>query len=265
MIEDADKLTTEAQLSLRRTLETRIKKCRFIFLVNKEKFFIDQLYSRCLVFKLSSPTKQEINDILQNITVSENIKLTNQTKKILTDITSCCHRNLNLAIHYLEKAIQTKSKKIILSEIDIRYKYINEIIELIVKGRSLSIMTDIRKNLYTLLVNGIEPANIINMLFRQIIKRVEKANIEYINKICSITNNRDNTIRLGGKSMYHIESYCLHLFKIILELRKKITSKTTKTNKTNKTNSKTIVAIVNETNVAKKSVKKRKIIIKKKS
>lgn len=56
VVENADRLTHEAQQSLRRTLELYVKTCRFIFLVNNEGNMIDPLQSRCLKLRVAAPS-----------------------------------------------------------------------------------------------------------------------------------------------------------------------------------------------------------------
>ena len=98
VVEDADLLSTEAQESLRRTLETCISTCRFIFLVNREDKLIPPLYSRCIKIKLSSPTIDEIYNIAEKINIEENFGIHNTE---IISIAKECDRDLMKAIQYL--------------------------------------------------------------------------------------------------------------------------------------------------------------------
>ncbi len=215
IIEDADRLTLEAQLSLRRTLETRIKRCRFIFLVNKENNMIDQLYSRCLTIRNASPTNNEIKLILETILEKESKKCTS-----IDDLIKSSNRDLNLAVHYLDKTLLTGSKFNLEKNADVKYKDIYAVVDLLFSGKNLDIIERIRNHIYTLLVNGIDPPIILELIFNRVLDKIPKTkqNLVYINNICKIANDRDDSLRKGSKAMYHLESFVLHVFREIKHL-----------------------------------------------
>ena len=231
VVEDADNLTTEAQSSLRRTLETRISRCRFIFLVNKENNVTDQLYSRCLTIKNASPTEDQIFAILQNILKKEvagGSKIASITSdETLKDIVSHSQRNLDIAMQYLHKVLVLKLSSFNLPKIDARYVHVYTIVDLLVSGKNLDIVKDIREQTYILLVNGILPTNILKMVFNNILEKIPKikSNFRTINNICRIASERDDSLRLGGKALYHLESFFLHVFQ---EIKLLMLSKTSK-------------------------------------
>jgi len=216
IIEDADLLTHEAQQSLRRTLETRIKHCRFIFIVNQEGHLIDPIYSRCSIIGVASPTHENIVKILEKIRVNEGFP---ENLKLLELIAHNSDRNLTTAIHtlqriWIEKGIDGLTKTVV--ELDCNMKVIEEIIKTLISGTDITIfMNEVRSKINELFVNGVSGTNILLMLFKCAISKLPKSDTELILNICKNASDYDNSIRLGGKSTYHIEAFCLKLFKDI--------------------------------------------------
>ncbi|MEX0597696.1 MAG: hypothetical protein WD512_14485, partial [Candidatus Paceibacterota bacterium] len=99
VVENADRLTQEAQQSLRRTLELYVKSCRFIFLVNNEGNMIEPLQSRCLKLRVPAPSNSDIRGILENIATTENIQLSDKSLDYLIRYSD---KNLNTLINQLQ-------------------------------------------------------------------------------------------------------------------------------------------------------------------
>ncbi|KAL7712651.1 Replication factor C subunit [Entamoeba marina] len=72
MIFDADKLTSDAQQSLRRTMEIGSKVCRFILFAHNPCAIIKPIRSRCVLVRVPSPTKEEMCDIVRKIGGGDN-------------------------------------------------------------------------------------------------------------------------------------------------------------------------------------------------
>jgi replication factor C subunit 3/5 len=224
IIEDADLLTREAQESLRRILELYISTCRFIFLVNNEGKLIDPLYSRCIKVNIPSPTDAELGTILTKIMVAENCTL---PEHILTDIVRHSKRNVNKAIGFLERYILRCSGLQALqalqpfkrAEYDDSYAVSLKIVDAMIKGTDIeSTMDEIRVFIYELLTFCMDPRYIIPDILEIALERIPKRNIVSIYEICQFASLRDSTIRASSKQMYHIESFCIHLFDLIKKI-----------------------------------------------
>lgn len=220
VLEDTDLLTFEAQQSLRRTLETRIKNCRFIFLVNQVGHLIDPIYSRCIVVNVSAPTIRQTERILSNIVKSEGLSV---NPKLLTNIARQSERNITNAIHNLQKIIvkdkAALSKDTVALNDDIAVA--DEIIKLLISANDLTVFVDIRKKINELFIHNIPATKILNMLFKRAIFRIPKTETQCIYNIAQFASDYDNSIRLGGKFIYHIEVFCLRFFREIKELMSK--------------------------------------------
>lgn len=224
IIEDADLLTHEAQQSLRRTLETRIKNCRFIFLVNNEGHLIDPIYSRCSIIGVASPSVEHITNILATIYEAE-AATSEITREQLQMIARSSNRNLTVAIHTLQKILIENTVSPFKIPIDNNQQVVSEIVKMLTTASDLSIISEIRTNINELFVNGLSGTGILFMLFKTILGKIPKTEIEVVHNICECASDYDNSIRLGGKSMYHIEAFCLHVFreiKLLMEKTRKL-------------------------------------------
>lgn len=67
IINEADKLTKEAQGGLRRTMEKYVKNCRMILLCTNVHRLINPIRSRCLNIRLPAPDSETIKGILSEI------------------------------------------------------------------------------------------------------------------------------------------------------------------------------------------------------
>ena len=77
IVRSAQKLSIDAQQSLRRTLENCIKNCRFIFIVDTENqgALIPALNSRCIRVRMSAPSIRDAVTIVHNILDKRGIKI----------------------------------------------------------------------------------------------------------------------------------------------------------------------------------------------
>lgn len=211
VIEDADLLTFEAQESLRRTLETRISTCRFIFLVNKEGRMIDPLYSRCIPIKISAPMPSETAEILKNIAEKEHMDLPDS---VYSAIIKHSHYDVTKAIHYLNLLAvkDPMCKEFKPEDYDDVQKTIMDITSLLIKSTDLAVMEKIRESLYKLMIHNIPPNTIIFKIMEILLPKLKK-NICTIYNICNIANIHDDSIRSASKPIYHIEAFCLKVFR----------------------------------------------------
>ena len=229
VIEDADLLTPEAQESLRRTLELYISTCRFIFLVNNEGKLINPLYSRCVKVRLPAPTNEDMLKILTNITSREQIDI---PLDILTDIVLNSKRNIGKGISYLEQYMLRNKVDLPAfkrEDYDVSWEISLKIITTIIEGVDIKTTFDkIRELIYELITYGVEAKTIIGNILELALERIPKKNTAYIYSLCKFACERDATVRISSKPIYHLESFCIHLFdtvKNIMEDNKKIRKK----------------------------------------
>jgi replication factor C subunit 3/5 len=216
VVEDADMLSTEAQESLRRTLETCIKTCRFIFLVNYEDKMIAPIYSRCITIKMAAPTVTEITTILNDIALKEG---TDVDKSLLTDIAHGSNRNLQKAIHMLHKIILTDSSCFKREDHDSVYSYCINIVDHIIRGQTIvTTMNKVRSLLYELVNFCVDCKKLIPILLQIALDKLPASAHKERYDLCKIASERDESIRISSKDIYHVESFCLHMFKTVKDI-----------------------------------------------
>lgn len=223
IVENADRLTHEAQQSLRRTLEKYVDTCRFIFLINQESILIDPLLSRCVQFRLSAPTKQTILNTLKNIANEENIKFINER---LWDICKYSQRDINLAINTLQH-ISLYNPSCLTQKRPIEFRlffdkdiYFDDIVELLwssKKQKDLMVISEIREKLYDLLVHCIEPIDILKSLFHKSVEKFtqNKFDEQCLYKLTEYLVKYEDTMKQCSKPIYHLEGFIVSVFRLI--------------------------------------------------
>lgn len=236
VIENADKLTHEAQQSLRRTMELYVKSCRFIFLVNNEGNMIDPLQSRCLKLRVAAPSDEDLQAILENIIEKEQL---NVSENSLKNLIKYSDKNLNTLINQLQILAMKSSdqladsKGIAVQAISDIHAHIKLLVDTIFIGTNLGCLSTIRGYLYNLLVNCVTPTDVIKLIFDETLSRIPDTGFKYKYEIIKTAKKYDHTVRLGSKPIYHLEALVIQLFNIIKLIQLKITNRATNTCSTN--------------------------------
>lgn len=212
IIENADRLTNEAQQSLRRTLEKYIESCRFIFLINQNATLIEPLMSRCIQFRLSAPTYEQIQIVLTQICQKENIAYTDHRLKQIAEYSK---RNLGEALNLLQR-LSTCEPQLLTQEDAIDFDvilepdlYIKEITDLITTRKQAKTILLCRTKLFDLLVHCLEPLDILKRLFLSLLHylRHNQYDDKYTYELVQILTKYENTLKFGSKPIYHLEAF----------------------------------------------------------
>ena len=215
IIEDADKLTIDAQESLRRTLEKYMSTCRFIFLVDQLSNVIEPLLSRFVLFRLSLPSKSQIYDILNYVHNDVDISLkkncindekdeNKSISKVFNDIIEISNRNLKESInllnlyHVFGTIIDSESEKIC------------EILSLIKNNFTPKSIDDLRIIIYDLLTHCIEPTTISKLLFKKIVETESLNDIQYEKLTLGLMECNDD-LKTCNKPIYYLERFVLYI------------------------------------------------------
>ena len=203
VIEDADKLTIDAQESLRRTIEEYIMNCRFIFIQTNTSSVIRALESRCIKISLNAISNNDIKKILIDISNKENININDQDINLILKLSD---RNLKLAINYLNLY---KNETKIVNIID---DTINSIIYDLNTNNSITeLLKYFRENINFLLVHCIDPIDICKYIFNAVTDDMRKKNkyVE-IQLVDEFTDCCDSLMK-NNKPVYHIERFILYI------------------------------------------------------
>jgi replication factor C small subunit len=101
ILDEADEMTSDAQTALRRIIEDTAKICRFILIANNLSKIISPIQSRCVIFKFTRITDNDIVSQLNFIAKKENVK---SDVKGLSAICDYTEGDLRHAINILQAA-----------------------------------------------------------------------------------------------------------------------------------------------------------------
>lgn len=223
IIEDADLLTIEAQEALRRTLETHISHCRFIFISNNEGRIIDPIRSRCAVIRVNSPSHDQLSEILTGIWRHETeveavADAPLPVPAAISSIVQQCNRNIHTAINYLERYLLDPSAFNI-KECDPVMIACESIVSTIIKGSDLNCTIDkVREVIYSLVNYCVEHKVILECLLDMFMKRIPKQYHQEKYQLCLKAAERDFSLRHSSKGIYHLEGFCLFAMSIIKDI-----------------------------------------------
>ena len=233
IIENADKLTLEAQQSMRRTLEVYVSTCRLIFIVTDITKVIPAIQSRCMTVHIAAPTSKQIYNHLKMICYEENITY---TSKGLTALTMFSNRNIKKAMMFLQ-LIAAKCPSELMQDspdfknIDNTRESIFNIIKAQVNCNNLSKAVDqLRTNIYDLHVNCVDPKEIIIQILDVYLKHLKKLQsknpktdiTQFIAMIIKSANDHNYTVQSASQPVYHIEAFCLKLLHVSKLLQRRL-------------------------------------------
>ena len=209
IINNADRLTAEAQQSLRRTLEKNVSNCRFIFIVNQEANLIEPLISRCIQIRMASPTEPEICQILEHICQQEH-KLTPPEQ--LREIAIYSRRNLSRAINLLQTVhlIQLPpTEKLDFTMIDVNEQCVDQLGYDLIRAKTLPELQQLRQGTYDLLIQCVEPSKILKKLFYHLMAHMEKEKVNDAKKhqLIGFLDQYERSLKLGSKPIYSLEGF----------------------------------------------------------
>ncbi|TFF98319.1 MAG: replication factor C small subunit [Promethearchaeota archaeon] len=99
ILDEADNMTSAAQQALRRTMEKYTQNCRMILICNYSNKIIPPIQSRCVVFRFSSLSNDDIKERIKKIAKRESINLSADGSNALIDV---ARGDLRRAINYLQ-------------------------------------------------------------------------------------------------------------------------------------------------------------------
>ena len=87
ILDEADEMTNDAQTALRRIIEDTAKICRFILIANNLSKIIKPIQSRCVIFKFTKISDNDIVSRLKLIAKKENVKSDEKGLGVICDYT----------------------------------------------------------------------------------------------------------------------------------------------------------------------------------
>jgi replication factor C small subunit len=135
ILDEADEMTPEAQTALRRIIEDSSRTTRFIIICNYLSQIIEPIQSRCVVFRFTRLTNEDIVGHLKTICQKEGVKYDD---KALTQIYEATSGDLRHSINMLQAAAGMGSVSManVVASIGLSGKFkVGEVIKLALSGK----------------------------------------------------------------------------------------------------------------------------------
>ncbi|XP_028761325.1 replication factor C subunit 3 [Neltuma alba] len=203
VLNEVDKLSREAQHSLRRTMEKYSAYCRLILCCNSSSRVTEAIRSRCLNVRINAPSEEQIVRALEFIGKKEGLQL---PSGFAARIAEKSNRNLRRAILSFETCRVQQypfSSKQTIPPMDWE-EYISEIASDIMKEQSPKRLFQVRGKLYELLTNCIPPEIVLKRLLYELLKKLDA---ELKLEVCHWAAYYEHRMRLGQKAIFHIEAF----------------------------------------------------------
>lgn len=203
VLNEVDKLSREAQHSLRRTMEKYSASCRLILCSNSSSKVTEAVRSRCLNVRINAPMEEEIVNVLDFIAKKEGLQF---PQGFVARIAEKSNRNLRRAVLTFEACrVQqypfTNNQAIPPMDWE---QYVSEIASDIMKEQSPKRLFEVRGKLYELLTNCIPPEIILKRLLFELLKKLDS---ELKHEVSNWAAHYEHRMRLGQKSIFHLEAF----------------------------------------------------------
>lgn len=203
VLNEVDKLSREAQHSLRRTMEKYSASCRLILCSNSSSKVTEAVRSRCLNVRINAPMEEEIVNVLDFIAKKEGLQL---PQGFAARIAEKSNRNLRRAVLTFETCrVQqypfTNNQAIPPMDWE---QYLSEIASDIMKEQSPKRLFEVRGKLYELLTNCIPPEVILKRLLFELLKKLDS---ELKHEVSHWAAYYEHRMRLGQKAIFHLEAF----------------------------------------------------------
>ncbi|PIA59865.1 hypothetical protein AQUCO_00400616v1 [Aquilegia coerulea] len=203
VLNEVDKLSREAQHSLRRTMEKYSASCRLILCCNSSSKVTEAVRSRCLNVRINAPTEEQIVKVLEFIGKKENLQL---PPGFAARIAVQSNRSLRRAVLLFETCrVQQYPFTSIQAIPPMDWEqYVSEIASDIMQEQSPKRLFMVRGKLYELLINCIPPEIILKRLLSELLKKLDA---ELKHEVCHWAAYYEHRMRLGQKAIFHIEAF----------------------------------------------------------
>ena len=206
ILDEADEMTSDAQTALRRIVEDTSKICRFILIANNLSKIINPIQSRCVVFKFTKISDNDIISQLKFIAKKENIKF---DEKGLSAICNYTGGDLRHAINILQATASSGNvtESIVKSVVGLtKTKDVQDVLKLALDGK----ITDARNKMIELVkVYGMSESDFL----KYINQAVFNSKVNNLEEILETIAKYDYRILVGANPEIQLSALLAELTK----------------------------------------------------
>jgi replication factor C small subunit len=214
ILDEADEMTSEAQTALRRIIEDSAKTTRFVFICNYLSHIIEPIQSRCVIFRFSRVSEDEVVEYLKNICKEEGVKVDDKALRKIYEHTNGDMRH-SINILQAASACGNVSLQQVQNAIGISGRSkISEIIDLAIDSK----FNESRLKLLELLnVYGVSETDFLRYANEEIFKR----DLENPYEVSTILAEYDYRLANGAHAEIQLAAFLAQLGRLNLKSRKK--------------------------------------------
>lgn len=211
VINNADRLTKDAQHSLRRTMEENVSSCRLILCAETSSRIIGPIRSRCLLVRVAAPKHDDIIKILMK--VAEQTSCNFLTSDIAKNIAIESNRNLRRALLMLEcMKVQSLNNKTLTAIQPSWIMFIRKCAKMMMEAQTVAQLMELRNAFYELESHLIPPEVIMRTLTTELLKLGdERTKLALIDLAACYEHH----MRIGSKLIYHFEAFITKFMVIV--------------------------------------------------
>jgi hypothetical protein len=210
LIKNANHLSKQSQMALRKIIEQNSYSSKFIFELSSITNFSLPLLSRFLHIRIKTPKYSEIKECLKNFSERKNIIIDESKIEEIINKSDIIKNNYNL------KKIFGYYRYYILTGKDFKFIYYDKFEEIfnyiIAKKISFISLQKIRDIINELYINLVNLNELITYLFDKLIYIYDN---DIINKILKIAIQTDLNIKNGNKDCLHVEYFIISVIDAI--------------------------------------------------
>jgi DNA polymerase III delta prime subunit len=212
VIKNADLLSKQSQMALRKIIERTSLSAKFIFEVSSLSKLSEPILSRFLLLRVCMPTKEDIKDCLKNYSLRKNINITDNDINEIIDSSSKISSQLNLKKIYgfYRYYIVTKKNFELLY-----YNYFLEIYEAM-NNKKISFISfqKIRDIINEMYINLVPMNELLIFIFEKMYD-TNINNADFITELLKLTVKCDINLKKGNKECIHLEHYIISIIDLM--------------------------------------------------
>lgn len=212
LIKNAELLSKQSQLMLRKIIETTSITARFIFEVSNISNFTEPLKSRCLIIKIKVPSLENIKICVKNFSKRKGFDLDDQIINEIIEDSNKIYKiyNLKKIFGFLRYYLLTNKRFSLLY-----YDKFEEILNIITNKKiSFVSLQKIRELVNEMYINLVPMHELLDYLFNKLLT-IHSKNNEFIDKILELTSICDINLKKGNKECLHLEYYIIAVIDLL--------------------------------------------------